>query len=331
MKKVFVTGLGGCGVGEGIAKALRMARYEIYGSDIKPYFPYMKFLTKAYRLPPATHRDYIPTLIEICRDNCILGLYPGSELETKAIARHVHEFISAGITPMLNLPRIIETFQDSWKTYLTLYKLGYDVPNSCLPEALDQFQQDNSYPYIIKPVFGYGSKNVHVVYDSSELHTKLSFLEAQNIPVIIQKYVGNIDEEYTVGVFTDMDGRVVSAIAMKRTMIAGATLNAEIGGYAEIESYCSQLAKDLGSRGPMNFQLRQEGNKLYIFEINPRFSGTTPFRAMVGINEPDMMFRNNVLKEQLHPINYTSGKIIMRMFDEIIIDQDEIIKAKNPE
>ena len=34
-----------------------------------------------------------------------------------------------------------------------------------------------------------------------------------------------------------------------------------------------------------------------MFEINPRFSGTTSLRAMVGYNEPDVLIRHHVLGE----------------------------------
>ncbi len=108
-------------------------------------------------------------------------------------------------------------------------------------------------------------------------------------------------------------------------MIAGATLNAHIDGYTDIENYCCEISTALESRGPLNFQLRKVGSKFLIFEINPRFSGTTPFRAMVGINEPDMMYRNLVLNERLSPVKYESNKIIMRMFDEVMIDKKDML------
>ena len=34
-----------------------------------------------------------------------------------------------------------------------------------------------------------------------------------------------------------------------------------------------------------------------MFEINPRFSGTTSIRAMVGYNEPDVLMRRHLLGE----------------------------------
>ena len=57
-----------------------------------------------------------------------------------------------------------------------------------------------------------------------------------------------------------------------------------------------------------------------MFEVNPRFSGTTSLRAMVGYNEPDILIRKHVLGESIEPgWAYGSG-IIMRSLHETFID-----------
>jgi len=54
---------------------------------------------------------------------------------------------------------------------------------------------------------------------------------------------------------------------------------------------------------------------LYVFEINPRFSGTTSLRAIAGFNEPDVLIRKYLLKEKVDKINYEEGHIL-RGLDE---------------
>jgi carbamoyl-phosphate synthase large subunit len=36
-----------------------------------------------------------------------------------------------------------------------------------------------------------------------------------------------------------------------------------------------------------------------VFEINPRFSGTTSLRAMAGLNEPDLLLRRHLLNHNI--------------------------------
>ena len=51
--------------------------------------------------------------------------------------------------------------------------------------------------------------------------------------------------------------------------------------------------------------------EIYVFEINPRFSGTTSLRAMVGYNEPDVLIRHHVLGEPVEPgFAYAEGTIL---------------------
>ena len=55
-----------------------------------------------------------------------------------------------------------------------------------------------------------------------------------------------------------------------------------------------------------------------IFEINARFSATTPLRAVAGINEPDIVFRNMVLGEKIRMKEYKK-LVCMRYWNEVYI------------
>ena len=76
----------------------------------------------------------------------------------------------------------------------------------------------------------------------------------------------------------------------------------------------------LGCRGAVNIQCRMVESKVYVFEINPRFSGTTSLRAMVGYNEPDILIRKHLLGENIKSnFTYKSG-VIMRGLEEKFIN-----------
>ena len=74
-----------------------------------------------------------------------------------------------------------------------------------------------------------------------------------------------------------------------------------VGKYAEVTGPCEEIARKIGSKGPLNIQCRFVNGKLFVFEINPRYSGTTPLRSMVGFNEPEIMIRKYVLHETVAP------------------------------
>jgi len=190
---------------------------------------------------------------------------------------------------------------------------------------------------------GGGSANVLIAQTADELLAFAKHLLEIYPEFIVQEYVGNPDCEYTVGVLLSLDGELWNSIAVKRFILSrlsnrlkipnktgnprlGSVLaisngvsQGEIGPFPEVAGPCEQIALALGARGPVNIQCRYVDGEVYVFEINPRFSGTTSMRAMVGFNEPDLLVRHHVLGERIQTrFSYRNG-IIMRGLQESFI------------
>jgi carbamoyl-phosphate synthase large subunit len=78
------------------------------------------------------------------------------------------------------------------------------------------------------------------------------------------------------------------------------------------------VALKLGARGAINIQARIKEGIPKTFEINPRFSATCPMRSAAGVNEPDLVFRNAVLGEDLK-INDYQRLLCMRYWNEVYV------------
>jgi len=157
---------------------------------------------------------------------------------------------------------------------------------------------------------------------------------------IAQEYIGTPDQEYTVGVLTDMEGNLINSIAIRRNIsfglgckikianrsekqelgahlvISSGISQGQVGKYEFVTEYCENLALKLGAKSALNIQCRYFNNKVYVFEINPRYSGTTSLRAMVGYNEPDIMIRKYLLGEDIERNFSFEECIIMRGLNE---------------
>jgi carbamoyl-phosphate synthase large subunit len=72
-----------------------------------------------------------------------------------------------------------------------------------------------------------------------------------------------------------------------------------IGKFSEITDQCRSIAESLKSKGALNLQCRVIDNQVYVFEINPRHSGTTSIRSMVGFNEPDLLIKRHILGQAI--------------------------------
>jgi len=345
--RVMVTGVGGGGHGHEVVKALRLAeRYHLIGVDMVESSFGLFDVDEAYTVPPASDPGYMDILLEICHQREIKVLIHGSEPELKVISKNRDEFLKAGILTLINSYEVIERCMDKWLTMAFLKDQGFDCPQSLLVHSEKEIPRDFSLPAVIKPAIGGGgSNNTFVVQDVDELEFACRYLIRQEKVVLMQEYVGTPDDEYTVGVLSTLDGELVGSIALRRYILSGLSNWAQIPNrthridlsstlaissgisqgviddFSEVREGCERIAGALHSKGPINIQCRFVGGKLYPFEINPRFSGTTYIRALMGFNEPDMLIRHHLLGEVLpHPVRYSFGRVVRGLAERCVND-----------
>lgn len=347
---VMITGLGGGGNGEQILKALKLSAisYKIVGTDMSPFSKGLMEVDYPYIVPPATDPDYIATLLYLCKKHAVQALFHGSEPELKVISKHRQKFIDQGIFVPMNPENVIELCMDKSQTMDWLKENGFHYPETYTIESMEDLNKIEFLPAVLKPsIGGGGSSNLFLAQTKEELRSFGEYLLTICGQFIVQEYVGTPDSEYTVGVLCDMEGNLINSIAVKRYILSGLSGkikvanksgNAELGNVLAISSGCSQgeigkfpdvtkqcekIATKLGCTGAINIQCRYVNGKAYIFEINPRFSGTTSLRAMVGYNEPDALIRKYILHENI-PVwfEYASGHIV-RGLSETFIPEDQ--------
>jgi carbamoyl-phosphate synthase large subunit len=348
---VFVTGVGGGGHGEQILKALKMAEtsYTIIGGDISPYSKGLFEVQHGYILPLAKDPGYIDALLKVCEKHKVTALFHGSEPELKAMSANRDILESHGLFLPINPSHVIETCMDKGKLFDFLKGSGFHSIGFHKIRSPQDLESIDTLPVVLKPSVGSGgSANTFLAQNREELLSFGHYLLSIYPEFIIQEYLGTPDSEYTVGVLISMDGELLNSIAVKRNILStlsnrlrvqNCTRNrklgdvlalssgisqGEIGPFPEVTKPCEKVALALGARGPLNIQCRLVDKKVYVFEINPRFSGTTSLRAMVGFNEPDLLIRRHVLKEEIEPhFKYGSG-IIVRGLSELLIDPDNL-------
>ena len=147
---------------------------------------------------------------------------------------------------------------------------------------------------------------------------------------ITQEYLGSEDKEYTSGVFFSNDSMMKGIITMKRELLCETTYRAIVDCYEEVKAEVKKVADalgELGVIGPFNMQMRLTKRGAVTFEINPRFSGTTVFRAKMGFNEPELAIRHFLLGEEIGELQYKKG-VVMRYWEEVYTSIDEFERLK---
>ena len=329
MINILVTAIGGGGHGDQILKALRLAapgRYRIFGADAKGDRAQASLVEDFEVLPPARDPEYLDKLFEVCRRWEIQALFHGCEPELKFFAEQREKIEAAGIFLPINTSQLIHLCMNKAALNKRLDELGFSPPRYAVVSSPEALASIDWFPLVVKPSIGSGgSASVYIAQTPKELMSLAEYLGLGETShdFVIQEYVGRPEDEFTVGVLHDLDGQFVDSIAVRRDLSGGLNVRmvvpnrttkpelgprlvissgisqGRIGKFRQLTDQCREIAESLGSHGPLNMQCRFVDGKVRIFEINPRYSGTTSLRAMVGLNEPDLMIRYHLLGEQI--------------------------------
>ena len=91
-----------------------------------------------------------------------------------------------------------------------------------------------------------------------------------------------------------------------------------MAGDAETGISVMRITEALGAVGPCNLQFRVVDGNVYVFEINPRFSGTSGVRYLYGFNDCEMAFDLLHLKTEVTQPKLSKA-VVLRYWNEICI------------
>jgi predicted ATP-grasp superfamily ATP-dependent carboligase len=152
--------------------------------------------------------------------------------------------------------------------------------------------------YIIKPIYGRGSRFVEKIKNSKDLKNFLSFYKKKKDDFIIQNFI--YGDEYTV--FVHYTKNNITIIPVRVFQKKGITIKAKIEKNLRIENFIKKrLIKVLNVKNCFNIQLIVKGKNIYVIEINPRLSTTFALIIKAGYDpfetKPTSQFiLNNGLK-----------------------------------
>ncbi len=318
--KVLVTGAGAL-LGQGIIRALRASslRPYIVAVDPNPLSAGLYWADSAHLVPLAAGPDYLDRLQEVLLAEQPDAVLIGTDVELPLLAAHRARIERDCRTcVVVSSPEVVAIADDKWLTYQFLRSQGFDCPASCLPGGEGALLAEVGFPLIVKPRVGARSVGVRTVRTHAELHEALAALPG----AIVQECVATPADEYTAGTLT-FAGRCSASIVMRRELRDGNTYRAFVEPYPELNRAVRALAERLQPFGPANFQFRLDGERLKVFEINARFSGTTPLRALAGFNEVEITLRYLLLGE---PVTQPSAAplVMLRHWSETVVRPEQL-------
>jgi carbamoyl-phosphate synthase large subunit len=315
---VLVTAAGSI-VAQGIIKSLKLAnRYTIVAADMSPLAAGLYRSDKGILVPAVSSPDYIDRIIRACNDNKVEAIYCGSDDELLALTDAREKIESkTGAKLLTGSSDALAIARDKWATYEFCKGNGLPCAPSSLPEHREEFAREFGFPLVVKPREGYGSLHFYLANNREEMDAAISAITRSGWRPLAQKYLAG--DEFTTGVTIDRNCRyAMSSISIKKIIKHGQTYKAFIDDYYGVRRSAEAVALKLGAAGPINVQSKLEGDMPVVFEINPRFSATCPMRAAAGVNEPDIVFRNAVLGEEIKIDRY-EPLVCMRYWNEVYV------------
>lgn len=318
MKTILVSGASGI-VGYGILRCLKDSGYRLVGTTIYQSSPAECFSDIVEIVPRTTENEYYPALIDIIKKYNVDMIIPGIEADMSSWNRHRDILEASGAVVLLNSQELVDLCLDKWMFYQELTKC--DITCSIPSSICADFEQFKT-PFILKPRCGFGSQGV-IKVDSEEM-----FAQYQNQignRLMMQKYIGSADAEYTVSAFFDIHSKARALIMMKRVLSKdGFTEQAEIVDFGKIEPIILKLADYFHPVGPTNFQFRQEADNWKLLEINPRISSSVSIKKAFGYNECQMAIDYFLDGKEIDQPEIKKGKAIRYVEDFVIYDSDNI-------
>lgn len=317
---LLILGVGG-NVSQGILKALAASSLKVrtIGACISAKSTGLYLCDEAVISPLANDEHFVDWLIDVCNQHSVSGILSGVEPVLSVLSSQKQRIESATSAKIVvSGPEQIEMCAD--KLYVTqwLEKSGLNFPkyaDSADDSAVNALLSECGYPLFAKPRDGKGSEGIFRIGTDETLQ-----IATRKENYVIQEYLGDEHSEFTAATFSDRDGNVRGSIVMRRALLEGTTVFSQVVNEPLISSQAEAIAEKLRPLGPCNTQFRMHNGKPVCFEINLRYSGTTPLRANFGFNDTEAGVRHYVLGESIDDLPVVREGVALRYWNEIYID-----------
>ena len=233
---------------------------------------------------PLTYEDVL-SIVDIEKPYGVIVQFGGQTPLKLAVALE-----KAGVPIIGTSPDSIDRAEDRERFQEMLHKLGLMQPENGTARSFEEAEivaDRIGYPVVVRPSYVLGGRAMEIVYDVDNLrrymHTAVQ--ASPEHPILVDKF---LDEAIEIDVDALCDGTDVviggimehieeagihsgdSACSLPPYSISAAVVD-------EIRRQTTLMALELNVKGLMNVQFALKGDDIFILEVNPRASRTSPF------------------------------------------------------
>ncbi|OHW61870.1 D-alanine--D-alanine ligase [Andreesenia angusta] len=284
MYRILVTAIGSFSA-DIVIEVLREAGHYVIGADIYPkeWIADASNVDKFYQVPYATDAErYVETILNICEENEVHYVIPLTDPEVDVLSGLKPDFREIGTDICISDEHSIRLCRNKYA--LSKFLKEKELCNVIETSRLSDSELEHiKLPVFIKPVSGRSSIGCRFVYTEEEYLCIKNVLKGEEY--IVQPFVAG--EIITVDVVRDQNSEVTVSIPRVELLrnSSGAGTTVEIIESEELERTCENVARETFISGAVNIEfIRSESGKLFLLEINPRFSGGVKFSHISGYN-----------------------------------------------
>jgi carbamoyl-phosphate synthase large subunit len=293
-EKIIILGGGPNRIGQGIefdyccvhaALALREDGYETIMINCNPETVSTDFDTSDRLYFESLTLEDVLEIIHLEKPKGVIVQY-GGQTPLK-LARALE---AAGAPIIGTSPDSIDLAEDRERFQKLLERLNLKQPPNATARSVDQAVNSAKtlgYPLVVRPSYVLGGRAMEIVFNEEGLrrYMKEAVTVSNDSPVLLDRF---LDDAVEMDVDAIYDGETV--------LIGGLMEHIEQAGVHSGDSACSlppydlameiqdklryqvgMMAEALGVRGLMNVQFAIQGEDIYVLEVNPRASRTSPF------------------------------------------------------
>ena len=306
--RVLVTGAGGP-AGVAAIRALRARGHHVVAVDADPTAVGLRLADQQHLIPRSDDSHYLAALLRVATLTDVQALICTVAEEYRSLAKAKDYLAEAGIRTLMPALPAVELCIDKWAFAEHMRDSGLPGPATGLGSA-----QGVAGPWIVKPQFGRGSRDVVACQTRSQLASAL-----RQVPdALVQTQLTG--REFTADVLVDVTGAVVSVAPRWRSETRGGiSTKGTTFEDDEVLNVVSLVVKSLELVGPVNVQgFVTEDGAVAVHEVNPRFSGGLPLTLAAGADVVEEYLRG-VMGLPMRPERLVArpGVSMMRYFCEV--------------
>ncbi|SDR77027.1 ATP-grasp domain-containing protein [Winogradskyella sediminis] len=259
--------------------------------------------------------NYIEDLIGFCKLHDIKLVIPTIDTELLELAKNKEIFTQEGIEVVISSTDFVSKCRN--KRVIHEFFIEHNV------NVAKEYAKDNyELPLFIKPIDGSRSVDTYIIKAEEELidyhftNDKLMFLE----------YLDHDDfDEFTCDLYFSKDHNLRCVVPRKRLEVRDGEVYKALTSNNVLVSYLKKNLKYItGAVGCLTAQFfvhKNDSEKIYAIEINPRFGGGYPLSYLSGANFSKWIIEEYLLKKTIGDQfeSWESDLLMIRYDDEVLV------------